>query len=443
MSEFRPITEDEPTEETLSIFGDSEAPFPLAALPPGIRFYIEAVTAQNETPVELAAASSLATVSGSAGAGIRLVSGKNKTVRPNLFFLTGAKSGLGKTTTFLEVAARLLDENQNAFDAWEKQKRDADGAPPPCPAIILENASSESVARALHANPGNAAAVMTAEARAALDIMLGKYQKGAGMDTDVYCKGFSGEPLTYGRTTSNCFAVRAPCLTAFLVVQPGKLCDFCSREEFVDSGLASRFLMMLCDIELADEPSEKGVPPEISDQWHRIIDEALAIRSADAVTVDLAPEAMELRREIKKRERMLLKANKNPALESVISRLAEQSQRLALVLHIARNGRRALEFPVAAEDMAGGVAIARWYLPRAVELLAPVSSAALERDRQKLLRVFGSANSAEVTLRILRGNHGILEATAERLAAAYPTEFRIHTRKQQTGRPSRIVALIR
>jgi len=444
MSKFRPITEDEPTEETPSIFGDSEAPFPLAALPPGIRAFTDAIAQQNEVPVELAAATTLAVVSAAAGAGIRLASGRGRTLAPNLYFLIGARSGLGKSITYQQAAEPILEDQQCRIEAWKREKEDAPGEPPPFPSLILSNATSEAVARALSVNPGNAAALMTPDARGAISILEGRYAKGGGMDIDLLLNAFSGDSMHYARTGSECFSIRSPRLTVFLAVQPDKLTSLCAREEFIESGLAARFLMVRCAGERCEDEDSPEVPGEIAEQWKDIVEGALALKTADAATIELAPEAVPIRRAIRSEQRSLLKLNRAPALDTTISRLEEQSQRLALNLHIARNGRRAPEFPVAAEDMAGGVAIARWFLPRGAELLAPATSAAIEKDRQRLHRAFGEIGGNEITLRILRSHRGIFEETVERLAAAYPSEFRIHTRKHpQGGRPSQVVALIR
>jgi hypothetical protein len=442
MTTFRPITDADSAREPSPI-GNSDTPFPLHALPPGIRAYIEAVTRQNGIPVELAAATALSVLSAATGSGIRLNSGSGRRLTPNVYFLVGARSGLGKSVTYNQMAAPLIDEQARVIEAWKRAKDEAEGEPPPFPAFVVSNATSEAVARALSVNPGNAAAVMSPDARGAIGILEGRYAKNGGMDLDLYLSAFSGDAMTYLRRGSECFTIKAPCLTVFFAVQPDKLTDLCANPEFLESGLAARFLMVRCGGASGDEGAE--VENGIVGQWEGIVREALELRAAadaDAV-IDLDGDAMEIRKALAADQKRMLRESKTPALDSLMSRVAEQAQRIALLMHVARNGRRAPEFPVSADEMRGGEAVARWFLPKAAELLAPATTAAAEKDRQKVLRVFAEKGVKQITARILRSNHGIFEETVERLAAAYPRQFRLHRKKGETGgRPSPVLEMI-
>ncbi len=442
MTTFRPITDADSTREPSPI-GDSDTPFPLNSLPPGIRAYTEAVTRQNGIPVELAAATALSVLSAATGSGIRLNSGAGRRLTPNVYFLVGARSGLGKSVTYNQMAAPLIDEQTRVIEAWKRAKDEAEGEAPPFPAFVVSNATSEAVARALSVNPGNAAAVMSPDARGAIGILEGKYAKTGGMDLDLYLSAFSGDAMTYLRRGSECFTIKAPCLTVFFAVQPDKLTDLCANPEFLESGLAARFLMARCGGESGDEGAE--VESGIVGQWEGTVREALELRAAadaDAV-IDLDGDAMEIRKALAADQKRMLRENRTPALDSLLSRVTEQAQRIALLMHVARNGRRAREFPVSADEMRGGEAVARWFLPKAAELLAPATTAAAEKDRQKVLRVFAEKGVKQITARILRNNHGIFEETLERLAAAYPRQFRLHRNKRETGgRPSPVLELV-
>jgi hypothetical protein len=341
------------------------------------------------------------------------------------------------------MAAPLIDEQTRVIEAWKRAKDEAEGEAPPFPAFVVSNATSEAVARALSVNPGNAAAVMSPDARGAIGILEGKYAKTGGMDLDLYLSAFSGDAMTYLRRGSECFTIKAPCLTVFFAVQPDKLTDLCANPEFLESGLAARFLMARCGGESGDEGAE--VESGIVGQWEGTVREALELRAAadaDAV-IDLDGDAMEIRKALAADQKRMLRENRTPALDSLLSRVTEQAQRIALLMHVARNGRRAREFPVSADEMRGGEAVARWFLPKAAELLAPATTAAAEKDRQKVLRVFAEKGVKQITARILRNNHGIFEETLERLAAAYPRQFRLHRNKRETGgRPSPVLELV-
>jgi hypothetical protein len=404
---------------------DIDDAFPIATFPFGLRFFIEGVTSQSRVPVELSAVTALSVISASVGAGVVLNSGEGRTLRPNLFFLVGMLSGLGKSVTFDQMAEPLAEEQERLVDIWKLKSAESDTALP-MPALTLTDATSESVAASLSENHGSAVGIISPDARGAIAVLEGRYQKSGGMDIGVYLNGWTGDTITYKRKTGPSFYIRKPCLSAMLYVQPDKLSALCSRDEFEESGLAGRFLMMRMGSR--KPPRGKPVDPGDRRRWNECISDALFLRrmetNAHEKPIDLSPEAEAVRDEFEQYQDALLESNAQPGIRSVTSRLVEQAMRIALVLHVARNGRRAREFPVMKEDMIAGEAVARWFYPRASELLAEVSVSHAEKLKKRVARIFAEKKTKLMTLRELRKEHGVFEDQVDRLVAAFPAEFR-------------------
>jgi hypothetical protein len=81
------------------------------------------------------------------------------------------------------------------------------------------------------------------------------------------------------------------------------------------------------------------------------------------------------------------------------------------------------------EDMIAGVAVARWFYPKASELLAEVSVSHAEKLKRRVTQIFAKEKVNVLSLRYLRKTHGVFEDQVERLVAAFPADFQQHQRR--------------
>jgi hypothetical protein len=413
---------------------------PISAMPAPMSEYIRAISAQNGLAVEMCAATALGVLSAAMGAGIWLESGRGMKVAGNLYIVMSARSGTGKSVAFRQIASRLNGAQTRMISEWSgKKDRDKDD-PTPWPGFILTNATSEALAKTLEQNPGSAAALLTPDARGAIDIIFGRYTKGQSMDLDLYLNAWSYDSIVYARRQSGCYAVESPCLSIFFAVQPDKMSDFCAAPQFLDSGMAARILMFRAPQQRVEEG--EAAPADVLASWDEMVDAALDLRqnAANAPTIRLSIEARQIRDELKRDQEQLLRNGRVPALDSVISRLAEQAMRLALVFHLARYRETAGEHDVHAEDMVGGGKLAQWFLAQAGSLLSPVTMVQNDKLRKRALDAFERRKAHEITVRLLRDNHGLDRDDLERLVSGFPEQFQLQVRQkgQGSGRPSEV-----
>lgn len=207
-------------------------PFPIHCLP-GVMAEMASEMARVTTAqsLELAAASILATCSAALGAGVRLSSGGERYVRPNIYLVGIAESGTGKGENF-GIACKPLEELESveilnfemnvrpgleakltvAKERLKKQTRNAakaeegpesDMETQQCeliqdqinkiqsqlsasPKIRVSDVTKEALAIRIQGQPGEALASLSSEARGIVAIVAGKYSKEGG-DEDIYC----------------------------------------------------------------------------------------------------------------------------------------------------------------------------------------------------------------------------------------------------------------
>jgi hypothetical protein len=451
MSQLTPIPEDEadqlptsneaPTSPTHP-FGDTDNPMPLSAMPQPMCDYVQAISAQNGLSAEMCAATTLGVLSAAMGAGIWMESGRNLKLAGNLYIVMSARSGTGKSVAFRQIAGRLNSAQSAMIKEWSVRKEANSDDATPWPGFIFTNATSEALAKALEVNPGCAAALLTPDARGAIDIIFGRYTKGGSMDLDLYLNAWSYDNLTYARRQTGCYVVQSPCLSLFFAVQPDKMADFCAAPEFLDSGMAARILMLRVPQKSEEGEEGEGAPAEVLEWWDQTVDAALHLRgNADsAPVIRLSPEARRVRDGIKQKQEKLLRAGRIPALDAVVCRWAEQAMRLALVFHVARHGEKVSDHELGAEDMEGGGTLAEWFLAQAASLLSPVTLAQNDKLRRRALDAFERRKSHEITVRLLKNSHGLDRDDLERLVATFPEEFRLQVRLKESGagRPSEV-----
>lgn len=484
-----PLAGERPSAEPEAEVEESPAtPFPMHCLP-GIagdmaREIGRVTTAQNET---LAAASVLAIISASIGAGIRASTGGERHVRPNIYMLLIAESGTGKGENY-KLAAQPFEaceiEAIERFDRYERpglaaklhvaearaKKLSAEAAKMPnvadreaateeyakaeaeivkirqqiesAPKWKVGDVTKEALAIILQGQPGEAAASLSSEARGILSIVKGKYSKQGG-DEDLYCSAYSGDSITVDRVGRPRVTLKEPCLTILWMIQPDAARMALAEDSFTDSGLLPRFL--ICDPKA--EPQERLTPPDpipvaTKDAWAQLIRSlALGYRilGGDPLTVGVSVDATEILHEYERENiRRRCRDGDLRDLAPYVSRWTENAWKIALVLHCAKHGGQAHSSEMEEVTACNAVEVMRWFSDRQLEVLQVGRREKLQKRVLAVLAVLAEAKG-EISIRDLRRTHGFEEEEIRQLNTLFPKRFNIQKRQPPRGRSSLMV----
>lgn len=372
----------------------TEATFPVESLPGPVREYVERLSAQERTPVCLAACCALGVLSASLGSALQVQSGPERTSRGNLFILVGALSGTGKSSVFQKVAAPLMRKEQQELDNWEAavmpglmvEKRsaelrlkrlegDAKKAQPSkqaeaemqeCykllqridkrlnmrPVLNVSDVTSQQLAIMLQ-NPSESLASMSPDGRDAVDNTLGRYNENGKEDGDLLLKCWSGDPVRVDRVGRAAVALRSPCLTALWLVQPDKVMSLFENRTMSESGLLPRFLFCQANAELRkiSEGSNLPIPEKVAAGWFTLVENLLSAfrlylgpqtwedeKVPEPVTIIAEEAATQAIINYHDEVVELRRCGKLEGIGHFASRWAEHVWRLAVVLHAAQHG---------------------------------------------------------------------------------------------------------
>jgi hypothetical protein len=441
-------------------------------------------TAQNEP---LAAASCLAVVSASIGAGLEVGTGGERRTRGNLYTLAIAASGTGKgesyklaadpfeqleaqaIATFEEqtrphltaslqvadsrakrlVAAAAKETDRHARIGAEMEcrqamteKEDLQRALEAAPAWKVADVTKEKLAVIMAGQPGEAVASLSSEARGIFSIVKGKYSSEGG-DEDFYCSAYSGDSVTVDRVGRPRVTLRRPCLSILWMVQPDAARKAFGDSSLTESGLLPRFLTF----DPKAEPQVRDAPPAPIPQackagWANLIGELVEsyrLRGDEPRIATVTPEATALLAEYERENiRRRQSTGDLPDLAAYVARWAENAWRLAVVLHAARHGAAAHEAALDRETAGAAVELMRWFSTKQVQVLAAGRRENLKTRLLALLALLAEANGG-ISFRELHRSHGFDKAQVRQLAAVFPQKLTIEKRQAEMGRPSWIV----
>jgi putative DNA primase/helicase len=384
-------------------------PYPMDALPEGMRKAVEEVQRFVKAPVPLVASSALSALS-LAVQGLVDVKRAEKLEGPvSVYVLTIADSGERKSTAdnfFMSAIRRHQQEEAEALkpelarhkadmDAWAAQREGVLGAvrdaakkakptdklkadladlerrkptPPRVPRLLLEDETPENLAWSL-AKEWPSAGVVSSEA----GLVFGAH----GMGRDSVLRNLAllnllwdGGTHSVGRRTSESFTVRGARLTVGLQVQEAALRSFFERTGDLarGTGFLARFLTSW-------PTSTQGtrIFTESPEQWpnlarfHQRVSELLAQDVPMEADGSLSPFVLTMSPEAKQGwvafhdeiEESLAEGCELCDVRDVASKAADNAARLAALFYTFRHGPTG---QIALEDLAGACRIAAWHL---------------------------------------------------------------------------------
>lgn len=422
--------------------------------------------AASNTPVTLTAPLVLVGHSIVMGAGVELDCGGSLRCRGNLHVLGMAESGTGKSEAAKVILAPIKEVQQSKLDHWDREERprhvaraailrreqvDAEKKGDQCslariirqrddaelaasekgrPLLYAADVTREALSAALALAPLRAFAVLNPDARGQIGIIAGKYSAGKATDEDIYLAGYSGDAMSSLRVGSGFVNVEQPCLTTCLLIQPDVFNDLRQKAIFAQSGWLQRNLIFDSQASFAPlSATPAAVPVEVMAEWREHLINVLEfVRGAESSTLVVPTE--------ESRTMMLEKRNAISArmesgdlrdVASFACRWAEQANRIALNLHVARfrNPEAAASIPLEASTLEDAWAITDWFAAEQLRLLLPMRS---ERKHARCNRLVDLLVRHGINKQLPRWklkDHGYDEVEIQLLATEFPARLTV------------------
>lgn len=395
------------------------SPFPVHALPDGVReFAVEAAKALN-CPVESVAVPAIVAAAAAIGMSRNLEIKKGWYAPSILWAGLVLPSGTRKSPALeavLRPLRRIAVEESESFDlAMEAYKlakaaagrgarqNNAGTNPPTASAIpkpvekrvISDDPTVEALAVLLTENPRGVSVIR--DELAGLFSGLGQYKKNGGAaDRAKYLELYNAGSFTSDRKNPEAPKIRVRNTGSSIAgtIQPGVLQKLFSAEDH-SSGLTARFLWAMPPVPV-NKWVDDEIPDYVTEDYDRLIRGLFAIphvmvqgRTGSRprpTTVKLAPEARELRNEYVNRLGQL-QAKASDQLKAVYAKLEETAFRLTLVIHTCNEthaGRDGMA-DVTVESLRAGVELADWFRGEAERIFRLFSGADPGRELADVL----------------------------------------------------------
>ena len=462
---------------------EAAEPFPLHCLPPLVEAMAKEVCATERVPESLVGCCALGILSASIGAGLAVRSASNRFTRGNIYVLSSAESGSGKSETFRHMAKPFQQFEMDRIKRWKKLDRPDAMAKrgllevdiKQCkkqyakqhdddigqevrkfelemeelqkrldpPTLSCEDVTTEKLADLLSKNDEQLAS-LSSDALSIVNILLGRYNKLDRTDEGLYLKAYSGDPCRIDRMSRDAVWLESPCVTALWFTQPDKLQSLLDERSLNEGGLIPRILACHTNC----EPREIGKnPPSISISVEKayaglIFDLLETYRLAkERFTIMPTSEALEALNDhhdaIVKRRRGELRD-----VTSYAARWNEQAWRITVCLHAGTHGGQAHNHPVALETAQRAIALADWF---AAEQLRILNTGRMERKvarLKKLKELIIQCYNGMATLRDLEKSNNFKQDEVRELASRFP-DILVIEKRVTGGRPSEIVSIVK
>jgi len=464
---------------------DSDSP-PIDLLPPLLAEFVAETARVSQTPEGMALVPCLGAISASIGAGIEIQTYASKTLRPNIYIILAAESGTGKDECFKIPLKPLLVIEAERLEIWhddtlpglkgdlarvtaklksldrEKPKLSEDGEHKQSyrelskekaqiekeiegePSLIENDITRERLVTAMSAQPGEALASITSEARGAISNIQGRYSAGSS-DEDLYAGAFSGTPVKSSRMSRGNNLTR-PCLSLVWALQPDAMRGMLGSSAMVESGFLPRCLMVDPHAEPTDIPDEfPEFSPALERKWGALLTtlvETFHDGGKTPKTTKTTSEAYELLRSFDNETKAKRRNGGEYAdVTSFAARWPEIAWRLSLILHCVRHGREAGEAELGTADASAAIATVKWFAGETLKLLAEGRTKRKLERYARIVELITGADDHKITLRKLEKHHGFNPVEVARLSASFGG-FEVQKIQNPNGGPLSPTAVI-
>ena len=372
-------------------------PFPLHALPPTLRRYLEEAAHAKEAPVEFVALPMLAALGVAIGASRRFRIERTWLELPTLYAGVVAPPASGKSPA--EDAAMLpvyrrskvlnqeyrqeLQKYKDEHQAWEREAAEARKKKRPVPPepekpvkrrIRLGDATVEALQVRMAENPRGL--VLARDELAGFFTSLNQYKGGRGADRQFWLSQHSGRVAPVDRKTDDeTYDVEYPCVSVVGSIQPEKLHVL---DIEAGDGMVERFLFAWPDARTQPD-SERDISVEAEDAYREVWDRLHALKMGEDEFGNPAPEDVPLATEAvpawRAYKRALKRSADEPGVSSfmrgVLGKTKAHFPRFALILALVRTVEEgeAVE-EVREEDLANAWELAGYFVAQSYRVYA-------------------------------------------------------------------------
>lgn len=451
--------------------------FPVQAIPESLQVVSAELAQVYQTPVSLPAMCAVAVLSGAVGKSVVVRGGfKDRLTRLNLYVVPVAERGSGKGVIGDILARPLMERSETVasdhrrkvgtiraeagvlkhkletlrreaakVEGPERELHQVDLAVGEARLAELErqagmevelwtqNTTSEALGCAL-ADNNETIFSYSAEAGAAVQVALGRYNKGAKGsqgDFDLLLSGYSGDAVKVKRVGRK-VQLDLPCVALLWLVQKCVVDGILGDPEAVARGLTARLLIFDSGAR-REHDNRQDLRFTCNEQWARLISRVLDRRlgGGTAVEIECDPAAREVfacfHDESVDRERML-----PAALKGELSRWRENAIKVGGLFALAGDRGQ-----IAESTARGAVDVVRWCGLNYLGLLAIGQRENCLAEVERIERIVRSKPAHEISLGELARSHGIPGVAVRALVEAYPERVQIQERRHPDGAPGR------
>lgn len=418
--------------------------FPIDALPPILRRYVEAVAENIQVSPDMAAVAVLGIASICAQGKFFIKAKEGWTLPLNLYIAIIAKPSerkspmldamtrpiyeyerienerrkpavdeyrtkhklLEKELESLTKAATSAGNSKNrvSYDrviAKKKELSDLEENPVNMLRLIADDVTTEAIALLLSRNEERLSIVSSEGGIFA--IAAGKYGKDKGANIDVLLKAYSGEPVAVDRIMRDAIRLNHPLLTILLTIQPQVANEVLENTEFRGRGFVARFLFSAPDSIISKRAYRtKPIPFSVENEYNHLLQFLLDLPSGNRI-ITLSEEADQ--------ESELFHYLLEPRLVDDLEPIEDwagkyhgQVMRIAGLLHVCAFKEQAANFPLERETMNAAERIGEYFLEQAKAIYqgAGLAESQIVKDAKYILKRLDESGKNPITKRDLQ-----------------------------------------
>lgn len=482
---FDPLNEPEPAApdlKTLEAEEPERSDYPTEHLPEPLTSMLDEVCRACGLDADIPGPLLLGAISTACGAGLMLED-RDLLTRSNLFFLTTALSGIGKSRAYREIlrplhgieAERLkcfreevlpeIEAEKAALDAEEKgilgkikagnfDEGDRDSwkrrlveirkalaelnqqAIPP--GFLVEDITSQSLK--IELTRRTFLSIASPDCGDVIENILGRFNEGKA-DANPLLSSWQGEGQSINRVGAGATSSEETVSAMVLLGTEDLAEDLFKNKRLKAGGFLARVLFTASkSLAQFDDGSSKIVNKTTAEQWRRIL-AALVDAFLDAEEPQIVPTSPEASQAFLDAKNGRLTAINSRNFSSFNARLVEQAKRIGLCLHAAEHLEKAPQIPLTLRTAEAGLAIAWFHLRQTLEHM---NFGEFESDLKKLQKLkIAAAKVKKLTVSEARKHGNFQQGEIESLAARRPDWLRIETGKpgKSGGRPPQQIIL--
>ncbi|MBK7582096.1 MAG: DUF3987 domain-containing protein [Myxococcales bacterium] len=428
-------------EQPVPLGSGSPPPFPVSALPPTLRAWVQAEATATQTPPDLAAAMALASLAAAASKRfeVEVLPGWREPL--NLYCAVSLPPGNRKSAVVRDATAPLLgfeheeaerlrasvDAARHKLDirreAHKRAMKRAAGSDDPAemqeaielgvqldetelpvvPRLVADDVTPEQLT-ALMAAHGGRMAIISAEG-GIFEIIAGRYSDSPNLE--VFLKGHCGDDLRVDRVGRAPSHIPAPALTLGLAVQPEVVSGLASKPTFRGRGLLARVLFFMPESmvghRLFDVPQ---VPDGVLDDYRELFRSLLRVpldREGPKRMTAAHGAVSELRAFADDIEAKMAPGGSLAPMADWASKAVGATARLAGLFHLAGPTAGTSECSerseIGVETMRSAIVVGRYLLAHAAAAFAVMGADSATAGAQHLLAWVQSKDTRQFTKR--------------------------------------------